>query len=260
MITIKLSGRLGNQMFQYCICRIIAQKNGYNFYIPKKENDHGQNILNYFNLDAGKIDTNIFLRLFYRFTRTYKEDHRTQKYNPDIFNIKDNTYIWGFYQTDKYFKGYEDTIKKWFFPKKTAEIDTILTRYPVAEYCYIHFRGTDYKDHQNWYLPISYYKNAIALIRKKYPYLKFLIITDDIETAGSMFTDIEIVSNDIMVDFSLLYNSIYCIIPNSTFSWWAAWLSKKQITVAPNRWCNYNASKGEFSPLDIKTDTFTYIE
>ena len=25
---------LGNHLFQYCICRIVAMKNGYNFFIP----------------------------------------------------------------------------------------------------------------------------------------------------------------------------------------------------------------------------------
>ena len=35
MISTDLIGRMGNQMFQYSICRLIADQNGYNFHIPK---------------------------------------------------------------------------------------------------------------------------------------------------------------------------------------------------------------------------------
>ena len=39
------------------------------------------------------------------------------------------------------------------------------------------------------------------------------------------------------IDFYLLSQSKYKIIPNSSFSWWASWLSQKnKITIAPNNW------------------------
>ena len=96
MITIDLIGRLGNQLFQYAVCRTVAEKNGYQFYIPKNKNDHGQNISDFFNLEMG-IDDGLPMRYL------FAEDHTIQKYNPNILNIGDHTKIWGFYQTDKYF-------------------------------------------------------------------------------------------------------------------------------------------------------------
>ena len=113
MITIDLIGRLGNQLFQYAVCRTVAEKNGYSFYIPKNQNDHGQNISNYFKVDMGIDDLNPTKYLF-------AEDHTVQMFNPNIFNISDYTKIWGFYQTDKYFIDNEKNVREWF----SIEIDS----------------------------------------------------------------------------------------------------------------------------------------
>ena len=246
MITPFLRGRLGNQMFQYAITRIIAEKNNYNFYIPKEKNGNGQNISDYFNLETGVIDGNI--------QRRY-EENPDQNYDPNLFNIFDFTLISGFFQTEKYFLGYEEKIKDWFKVKKTNEIEELLNKYPINEYCYIHFRGGDYKDMPNWSLPKKYYDDAMNEIGD----FKFLVITDDIEFANNFFVGVDIISNDIMTDFALLYYSKYCIIPNSSFSWWAAWLSDKTKTIAPLGWINYNKQDGTFWPSDVKTSKFIYL-
>ncbi len=86
-----------------------------------------------------------------------------------------------------------------------------------------------------------------------------MVITDDIDDAKVFFKDTDIISNDIMVDFSLLYSSKYCIIPNSSFSWWAAWLSDEKITIAPVRWINYNNINSGFWPSDVASKKFTYV-
>jgi hypothetical protein len=247
MITPFLRGRLGNQMFQYSITRIIAEKNGYNFYIPKEKNGNGQNISDYFDLDIGMQDGN----LRYRY-----DENNDQNYDTNIFNVSDFTYLSGFFQTEKYFLGYEAKIKDWFRVNKTDEVENILNKYPVDEYCYIHFRGGDYKDITDWLLPKKYYQDAMNEMGNG---LKFLVITDDIEFASQFFNQIEIISNDMMVDFSLLYHSKFCIIPNSSFSWWAAWLSDKEKIIAPLGWINYNKHDGSFWPHDVKTDKFNYV-
>jgi hypothetical protein len=255
MISIELNGRLGNQMFQYSVCRIAAEKNGYNFYISREPNAHGQNISDYFNLDMGINDGS---HLVFR----YSENTHTQTYNPDVFNIADNTIIHGFYQTDKYFSGYEDKIKKWFSIETDHKTDVILSEFPIEDYCYLHFRGTDYK---NWddgkkFLPKKYFDDAIKKIREHKDDIKVLIITDDPVLANEIFPGERIISNDLMTDFKLLYYSKYCIIPNSSFSWWASWLSDKYLTIAPYCWLNYNYQDLGFYPADIESDKFIYIK
>jgi hypothetical protein len=241
-------------MFQYAVCRTVAEKNGYDFHISRDENSHGQNISNYFDIDMG-VNENIT-------NNTFSEDHRTQKYNPEIFNISDNTLIWGFYQTDKYISDNNEMVKKWFNIEIDDITNSILKKYPVDEYCYIHFRGTDYKDWDsgNMFLPFKYFRDSMYRVRKIKSDIKFIVVTDDKELASEYFTDFLIISNDMMVDFKILYFSKYTIITNSSFSWWASWLSNdKEIVIAPNNWFNYNRPQFGFSPVDIKTKKFEYI-
>lgn len=247
MITIELRGRLGNQMFQYSIARLIAEKNGYNFYLTKEKNQNKQNISDYFNLDMGNADGLI---------RNIYIENSDQIYDPNLFNISDFTSLSGFFQTEKYFLSHQEKIKDWFKIKKTNEVQEILNKYPIDEYCYIHFRGGDYKDMRNWSLPKKYYDDAMNKISGN---LKFLIITDDIKLASEFFPNIAMMSNDMMVDFALLYYSKFCIISNSSFSWWAAWLSNKEKIIAPLGWVNYNKQDGTFWPHDIKSNKFIYV-
>ena len=114
-------------------------------------------------------------------------------------------------------------------------------------------------DITEWLLPVEYYREAMEKIREEKKDIKFLIITDSVNDAKPYFDECEVISNDMMTDFSLLYHSKYCIITNSTFAWWGTWLSDKTITIAPDRWLNYNKQVSNFYPLDIKTEKFTYI-
>lgn len=255
MITIELVGRLGNQMFQYAVCRTIAEKNNYKFFISKENSGHNQNISNYFDLDMGEYDGSNILY-------TYREDTLKQQFDANIFNIPDNTIINGYFQTDKYFYNNKDIIKTWFKIEKNNKVNLILNQYPIDDYCYIHFRGTDYKewDGGKRFLPIKYFNDAIKLIKNYKNNIKFLIITDDIVSAKEYFSEYDVISNNMLDDFKLLYYSKYCIIPNSSFSWWASWLSdNKIITIAPNNWLNYQMPEQGFYPYDIKVDKFTYI-
>ena len=67
MIEANLGGRLGNQMFQYSVARIIAEKNGYNFFVPDPKNppypypdDPSHHISNFFpDIELGKNDGDI---------------------------------------------------------------------------------------------------------------------------------------------------------------------------------------------------------
>ena len=250
MITAELKGRLGNQMFQYGITRIIAEKNGYNFYLTRDKNLNGQNISDYFNLDMGSIDGETHNR--------YNENYN-QVYDPEIFSVPDFTILSGFFQTEKYFTEYREDIKNWFKIEATEKSYELLKKYPIEEYCYIHFRGGDYKDIPEWLLPKGYYDDSISKMKELYPDLKLLVITDDPNFAGEYFKGIDVISNSMMDDFSMLYFSKFCIIPNSSFSWWAAWLSNKEVTIAPLGWINYNKKDGTFWPSDVKSNKFIYV-
>lgn len=283
MISVYLNGRLGNQIFQYVMTRILSEKSQTNFWIPKNKEDSIEfysNISKKFNhnlelpvednphywignelfdIDFGNNDGNIDLILNEDLNSLDFED---QYDNFILYNNSSNILLLGYFQNNEYFKNKRYEIVKWlsFTDKVKSESKDILEKYPVEKYCYIHFRGGDYKNISQFYLPKEYYLKSINKIKEINSDLKFLIITDDLEEAEKMFPDYEIISNSMHVDFYLLNNSKYTIIPNSSFSWWSSWLNLNNIiTIAPNRWFNYN-SGGDFFPKNIKTELFTYID
>jgi len=239
---------LGNHMFQYSLCRLVAHRNGYNFYIP-----HPGFLKIFFpHIDLGIKDGEIV---------NFFNDSEDQNYNPDVFNVSDFTHLIGYFQSEKYFRGYEDIVKSWFSFEMDDLTKSVLDKYPTDRYCYVHIRGGDNRyNGTDWLIPNDYYVKAFEKIRESKKDMLFVIVTDDIELSRQYFTDIDAISNNIMSDFKCLYYSKYSIISASTFSWWPAWLSEKKIVIAPKNWLNYNyGDKDYFFPADIKTEKFLYL-
>lgn len=239
---------LGNHMFQYAICRAVAEKNFFNFYITYDE--YLRRVFP--NIEVGIRDGDT--------KYNYIEDVMNQTYKSDIFYVADYTHLSGYFQTEQYFKNIENNVKKWFEIESDEQTAAIKNKYNVEKYCYIHIRGgANRTNGQNWLLPREYYLKGIDELRKIKNDIQFFIITDDLEFAHEILPEFEIISNTVEIDFKLLYFSQYLIMSASTFSWWAAWLSEKKMTIAPSYWLNYNNPSKGFYPQDIKTEKFKYI-
>lgn len=254
-VSVETNIALGNHMFQYSISRLVALKNGCNFYVP-----YGEYISKCFpKIDLGVKDGETQHRYF--------EDVSVQRYNPNIFNNGDFTELVGYFQTEKYFDGNEDLVKSWFEIELDDNVKKNLDKYSTENYCFIHIRGGDNRlSADNWLMPKSYYSQAMEEVKKIKNDISFVIVTDDVELSKEYFPEIDVIEyNDVatldmlMADFKSLYYSKYCIISGSTLSWWAAWLSDKTITIAPNNWLNYNSPEKGFYPVDIKSKKFIYI-
>ena len=270
MISVYLNGRLGNNLFQYVFCRISSLKQNCNFYIPKNKEES----ISFYNYCSQK--TSAFLALscdsnphFWIGEKLFSIDYGvndeyivTSVGDIDINNVTDGMLLVEFYQSDYYMLEYRDIIlNDWlkFNENIVTESKELLEKYNTDEYCYIHLRGTDYKTIPQYFLPINYYLNAIDHIKSIKPNINFLIITDDVIESKKMFPEFEVINNSTEIDFYLISKSKYKIIPNSSFSWWASWLSQEnEITIAPNNWFNYN-NGDSFSPPRIKTSFFTYL-
>jgi|688.fasta_scaffold01523_29 hypothetical protein len=238
---------LGNHMFQYSICRIVAMENNYKFYIP-----YSGHLKKCFpNIDLGESDGFVKYNYYESFEQNYDEN---------IFRVKDFTNLNGYFQTEKYYSKYKNLITEWFKIESCEKTNEILSKYPIDKFCYIHIRGGDNKiGTNNWLIPKKYYEKAINEIKQHNKNLSFVIVTDDVELSKSYFDNIEIISNDVITDFKVLFFSKYCIISASTFSWWAAWLNKKELTIAPKFWLNYNQPEKGWYPNEIKCKNFTYL-
>ena len=254
MISIEMSGRggrLGNQLFQYAVCKSVALKNGYEYHIPRDFLGRSQLRL---NCDLG-VDNKVVTNVFYQ---------KSEDIHHEIFNISDNTLISGFFQSDFYFKDIEGIIKNDFKLEYDQKSEDILKKYDVDDYCYIHLRGGDYKE-IDWVLPKEYYDHAKNNILENKKDIKFLFVTDDIEYCKSIYPNEEYISNDEFTDFYILSKCKYMIMSNSSFSWWTAFLNEKyEMIVGPKRWFNYNMLErfGDVNktiPESIELEKIIYI-
>jgi hypothetical protein len=116
--------------------------------------------------------------------------------------------------------------------------------------CGIHVRRGDYLKFPDIHptQPIEYYNQAMELIPAK----KFLIFSDDVSWCrqnfkGDRFTVTDEASME--VDFRMMTACNYFIIANSSFSWWAAWLSEHEdkVVVSPKKWFGKEIEKS--SPI-----------
>ena len=225
------AGQLGNQMFQFASIKGIAQNRGYDMCIPdhdEKFNDGIGNILRIELDDAFDIQCQ-------RSTinwRTLQEE--SFHFDETLFNAcPDNVSLYGFFQTEKYFKHIEDTIRKDFIFKKrirdecTEIVEEVFDQDPIA----LHIRRGDFlinsANHHN--LSIDWYEKAL---KKFDPDREVIIFSDDIFWASAQ----ELFKPD---RFIMTQCSDF-IIANSTFSWWGAWLANTGRVIAPSKWFGPN--------------------
>ena len=108
MITVKYQGRLGNNLFQYSIGRILAQELNYTFQSPPIPNFSELPIF----ISASTIPESIIL-----------EGHILNK--EDILKRKNESgfVIHGFFQRYEYYQPYKDIIRSWFNSVPLSEED-----------------------------------------------------------------------------------------------------------------------------------------
>lgn len=157
----------------------------------------------------------------------------------------DNLFLNGYFQSWKYFDhNFEILIELFHLPPEYVnEALRILEHFGVNNLNFncIHVRCGDYTKFQNVFhlLDREYYQKGTQFLEKYN--LPTIVVTDDMEYARSVITTqkcIYISNQSELVDFALLYLCKNIVIANSTFSWWASYLSRefKENVVFPNKW------------------------
>jgi hypothetical protein len=95
-------------------------------------------------------------------------------------------------------------------------------------------------------LDATYYDAGIAYLSDRGPIDRVYVFSDDIEwcreslhlAADTFFVGSEYSGSRNEGHFELMRACRHFIIPNSTYSWWAAWLSPNptKIVIAPKKW------------------------
>ncbi len=282
MIIIRVSGGIGNQFFQYATGRALAIRNNTELKIENSfyskfspETTPREYLLPFFNT-AGVIATDADFKkigvpsvldktIFGKIKRKLFKYHERTKpiysrkfviepdftFCPDILKIKDNCYLSGSWQSEKYFIDKEDVIRKELALKNemSADANEWIEKIKKCNSISLHIRRGDYvtspvANQYHGTCNIGYYEKAIDFILKKTDVPEFFIFSDDIEWAKHNLrikSPVHFVSDIKIPDYEELMLMSGCrhnIIANSSFSWWGAWLNDNlsKIVIAPQAW------------------------
>jgi hypothetical protein len=130
-----------------------------------------------------------------------------------------------------------------YFEKHKAEIDEWLKVEPLDmpdDLCVINFRGGEYVGVVDFFLPQSYWQNAIENMQKINPDMRFQVHTDDPETAKLFFPDFPIIK-DIELNWRSIRYAKYLILSNSSFAILPTFLNnEKKFAIMPKYFARYN--------------------
>lgn len=202
-------GRLGNQLFQIASTIGIATKNNQPYCFPEwKYQKHFNN-----PLPMGYLEN----------AKEYTEPDFTFY---DVELAKGNWDLVGYFQSWKYFDHYQDLVRHYFkFPTEKKE--------GVA----VHVRRGDFLERAAYHtnLNLSYYTKAMNEFNGGH----FTIFSDDIDWCKESIIGSNISyypTGDDIHDLKAMSEFSGFIIANSSYSWWAAWLSGSDKVIAPKNW------------------------
>jgi hypothetical protein len=275
MIVTKIQAGLGNQMFQYAVGLSLAARHNTELVldISSYENMHENDTPRSYELDVftirGRIaepeDYAIIKSPDYQRTLQDKIKHRlalgnavyyygetASSYDPRVLLLKNNTYLSGWWQSEKYFTDVRDQVLQDFTPKNklSANVSKLIQDASNTNSVAVHVRRGDYVSNKfaaahHGTATVDYY-NASALFFKSFmPDAHFYVFSDDIDWCkkhlnfGAKTTYVSGNNGkDAYLDMLIMKSCKHNIIANSSFSWWGAWLNENEskIIIAPRAW------------------------
>ena len=272
MIIVKLIGGMGNQMFQYAFARSISLKTNTEFKINLsflKRKDLGENFTyRDFDLDIFNISENIIKEIQTDNLQSVSEkmfSYSQETVNTIEQNIGNDLYLDGYWQSYKYFEEFEDYIKKDFTFKNLVEnnkdtnVKNMFKDIIKSNSVMVNIRRSDYLNNNfHGVMGSDYINESSKIIESKIDNPKYFVFSDDIEWCKENIK----LNNMVIVDhkykgdrfdlyLQLMKSCKHFIIPNSTFAWWAAWLSnnKNKIVISPKSWfTDFNINTNDLIP------------
>jgi hypothetical protein len=194
-----------------------------------------------------------------------------QEYNPDFYNIQDNTYLRGYFESGKFFSNIKDKINEFFIFGGQFNNHPLLSRMKSEQSVSIHIRRTDKANNDGFFLPtdIGYLKTATQILKSKINDPIFYVFSDDIEWCKDNlphlldehmnFIDDQPGDAGMYKDMFLMSQCKHNIIGPSTFSWWGAWLNAnpEKIIIAPHKKLWYRDPPDQF---DLIPDEWLVLE
>jgi hypothetical protein len=288
MVISQIIGGLGNQMFQYAAGRALSLKidtplvldiSGFEDYRLHQ----GFELQRVFNCPfeiASKADVRMVLgwqspaivrKIVSRkpfssiFRRRFVADPFFY-YWPGINSLSKNTYLAGYWQSEKYFCNVASQIRADFSFRLPLENNNaeLVRQIGQVNAVSLHVRRGDYASDPkttatHGLCSLDYYRAAIRHVSERVQQPTFFVFSDDIAW----------IKSNLQIDFphqyidhnhgTESYNDMrlmslcrHHIIANSSFSWWGAWLNPSidKIVIAPKRWFANQTDVRDLLPQD----------
>ena len=276
MIITRIYQGLGNQLFQYAFGRSLALKNKTNlkvdssFYENSEITQNGYTYKRDFEIsrynvqltEATKDEIAVYTdkkrpsllqRIWWRLNPTLRpkvvrEDLST--FDPKMIGLKGNFYLNGYFTSEEFFKDYAPIIRKEFTLSNEMSQTNVQWSEKMKQcnsVC-ISLRLTDFLHNPlHNVCSLEYYHNGLKEVeRLSGEEITVFIWSDDNDWTKENFKPpykchyMTHNHPDFHEDLRLMTHCKHHVIPNSTFSWWGAWLAEheNQIVIAPKRWLN----------------------
>lgn len=283
MIITRITGGLGNQMFQCAAGLALALHHDTPlaldvdwFSAEPPPKPHERFALDRFTLDARpaiKSETDrahgIGLTRIERWSRAIARrlgaPARVQydgdfSYNPRFLTYSASTYLHGNWQSEKYFTPAAEEVRRSFQLRAAPApaVAAAAARIRRGPSVCVHFRRGDYVADPVYAreigtLGLDYYQRALGIARAQAPEATLYIFSDDIEAVAREFSPDgphefvrEPASTTATDTLHLMSQCDHFIVANSTLSWWAAWLGSApaKLVIAPDPWFAGGARNG----------------
>ena len=292
MITVRLSGGMGNQMFQYALGRALSLKHNVPLKLDTTFLDHRIKMplvlrphfmFRNFDLDVFNIQARIakpseisfwnrpflggklmlIIDAFLRKMAFLPGWEKKFSFDERVLRLGPNTYLEGFWQSEKYFSEIASIIRDDFTLKNPLpeNIKNLADKIKNSDSLCIHLRRMHGGGSYHAKYDMDYYTRGVEYIKSNNKIDRIYVFSDDIKWCEdninfdlpTIFVDREYAGKKGEGDLFLMSQCKNFIIPNSTFSWWGAWLSSNpnKIVITPKHWfTNSHISTKDLIPED----------
>lgn len=278
MIIVKLMGGLGNQMFQYAAARRLANHHNTELKVDLSFLEGRQagctprsyelchlriraaiaspsEVTEISGSGKNRMETALMrLRHAIGFVRNFRNVYSERHFHFDtaVLDLSDNICLKGYWQSERYFKDIEETIRKEFsvihpLIGKNLELAGMIKGTNSVS---IHVRRGDFVNNPltmetHGFCEPDYYQRCVRETAARVGDPHFFIFSDDPAWAKeniNISLPVTVIghnsSDNGVEDMRLMSLCKHNIIANSSFSWWGAWLNtnKGKIIMAPEEW------------------------
>ncbi|MFM7183042.1 MAG: alpha-1,2-fucosyltransferase [Verrucomicrobiales bacterium] len=263
-IRVILSGRSGNNLFQYAAGRAIATRldvplildsslidgetwkvSAHLLRLPLKA-IHRRDptpVSRWFHRSTGRLVVEIFGG------KVVREPIADLSFRPEILEMQAGTTLHGFFQSPLYFASIDVELHAELAPSRWSMSEDIARegeRIAAPGGVAVHCRRGDYVNNPNAdLLGPGYFRQAMDEMRRRISGCRFHVFSDDVNWCREQFTEIDVeienhtgAKSNPLIDWFLMSRANHHILSNSSYAWWAAWFGRKpgQTVLVPPVW------------------------